>query len=130
MLVVAENDAVTVKMSYTNANIFRIHHHYHMGDHGVKIQAPHDLDTKRVAVYIQFQAENWFGLEVTVTNTGIAAALVSFFGCKHVPYCQHAVDLDMYSAREKLCPKYNELMADASLMREGLNSFLKEHLDA
>jgi len=126
----AENGAVTVKKSDTNANTFRIHHHYDWGDQSVTIKAPKGFDTKRAAVYIQFQAENLFGDEATVTNLGIAAALVSFYGCKHAPHSRYGVDLDMYFEREKLCPKYKELMADASLMRDDLQDFLKEHLDA
>jgi hypothetical protein len=128
MFEVAETGAVTVKTSDTNANTFRIHHHYHMGDQGATIQAPHGLDTKRAAVYLQFQAETWFGDEVTLTNRGIAAALVSFYGCKQTAHSRYAEDLDMYSEREKLCPQYKELMADVSFMRDGLKAFLKDHL--
>lgn len=126
---IAENGTVTVKKSDTNANTFRIHHHYDRGDQSVTIQAPQGLDTKRAAVYIQFLAEDLFGDEATVTNLGIAAALVSFYGCKHTSHNKYGEDLDMYFARERLCPKYKELLADSTLMREGLKEFLKDHVD-
>lgn len=124
----SDGAAVMVKKSDTNANTFRIHHHHHIGDQGATIQAPHGLDTKRAAVYLQFQAETWFGDEVTLTNRGVAAALVSFYGCKQTPHSRHAEDLDMSTEREKLCSQYYELMADVSLMRDGLKEFLKDHL--
>lgn len=125
----ADNGAVKVTKSLKNANTFRIRHFYDRGDQGVTIEAPSGLDTRRAAVYIQFQAENWFGDEATVTNLGIAAALVSFYGCQHASHSRYGEELDMYSEREKRCPKYDELIADASLARDGLKEFLTGHVD-
>lgn len=126
----AENGTIKIKKSVRNANTYFIHHHYDRGEQGVTVEAPASLDTKRAAVYIQFKAEDWFGDEATVTNLGIAAALVSFYGCKHVARNSFGEDLDMYFARERLCQEYKSLVADSELMREGLKDFLKDHLDA
>jgi hypothetical protein len=41
------------------------------GDQGVTIKAPAGFDARRAAVYMQFQAEEWFGVEKMVTNLGM-----------------------------------------------------------
>ena len=108
---------------------FLIRHHYDIGDQGVTVEAPAGFDARRAAIYIQFQAEEWFGEEALVTNLGVAAALVSFYGFKHAAKDPLGESIDMYADREAMCGKAAELMADGSLSRDGLRGFLAAHLD-
>ena len=90
--------------------------------------APVNLDVKRAAIYIQFRAEEWFGDEKYVTNLGIAAALVTFYGCKQSPRNNRGEVIDMHHDREAMCRDASTLMADTSLHREGLREFLSVHI--
>ncbi len=105
---------------------FLIRHCYDIGDQGVTVIAPAGLRVKRAAVYIQFKAEEWFDDETCVSNLGIAAALVSFYGCKHGARKKNGLSIDMYSDRHQLCG--TNLTSDESLHREGLREFLIHHL--
>jgi hypothetical protein len=64
-----------------------------------------------------------------VTNLGVAAALVSFYGCKHTARSPFGENIDMYRDRETVCSKAKDLMAEEALEREGLRGFLAAHLD-
>ncbi len=112
-----------------SAQTFLIYHHYDIGDQGVTVRAPEGLDARRAAVYMQFWAEEWFGHESTVTNLGIAAALVSFYGCKHAPKNKYGEYIDMCAARDEVHHQSKALMADELLKRDGLQAFLAAHLD-
>lgn len=105
-----------------------VKHHYDVGDQGVTVTAPVDLDVRRAAVYIQFSAEDWYGETAMVTNLGIAAALVAFYGCQHSPRNFRGAVIDMYFDREKACGNAQTLLADESLRREGLREFLRPHV--
>lgn len=109
---------------------YRIQHRYDLGDQSVTVEAPNDFDARTAAVYMQFMAEEWFGSPgPDVTNLGIAAALVSFYGCKHAPRNEQDEIIDMYSDRAARCSGAAVLMADTSMRREGLREFLAQHLD-
>jgi hypothetical protein len=109
----------------TNRRPFRIQHHYDIGDHAVYIAAPEGFDARRAAVYVQFCTEEWYpGQADIVTNLGIAAALVAFYGCKHCAQTPLAEVIDMHVDRERLCPDGLALVADTSLHREGLKEFI------
>lgn len=108
-----------------------IKHRYDVGYQGVTISAPPELDVRRAAVYIQFCAEEWYGETAMVTNLGIAAALVTYFGCQHAPMRRDPLghmSVDMYCAREAACGGAQELLADQSLCKEGLREFLRPHV--
>lgn len=128
-MVVAENGRIKAEKLPHDARNFLIHHHYDIGDQGITVNAPIGFNTRRAAIYMQFQAEEWFGNEKMVTNLGIAAALVTFYGCKHAARNSLGESIDMYADREAICHDASELMADRSLARDGLRDFLAAHLD-
>lgn len=105
---------------------YLIQHRYNIGDQGVTVMAAAGFDVKRAAVYIQFKAEEWFADEACVSNLGIAAALVSFYGCKHGVHETNGLVIDMYGDRHQLCG--SGLTSDESLQRNGLREFLIHHL--
>lgn len=128
-LVVAKEGAVLAEKLPDDARSFLIRHYYDVGDQGVTIRAPQGFDARRAAVFMQFCAEEWFGAENSVTNLGIAAALVSFYGCKHSAKNPRGEVIDMHIDRTAACPSAAGLMADESLQRKGLRDFLAAHLD-
>ena len=107
--------------------VYRIFHGMDNVDLGVFV-VPNEgaPDTRRAALYCQFMAEEWFGVEVMVSNLGIAALLVQFYDHQQAPRvwnCPLAVDL--YIDRENACgAECVELMADPSLARPGLKRAL------
>lgn len=107
-----------------------IRHHYDIGDQRVFLRRlTGDVDAKRAAVYLQFKCEEWFGVEKMLTNLGVAALLVTFYGFQHGPADTICTDVDMYSDRERACgAPHRELMADASLFREGLREAMAPHV--
>ena len=109
---------------------YLIKHHYDVGDKGVTVTAPLELDVRRAAVYIQLCAEKWYGDTVMVMNLGIAAALVTFYGCKQSPRNFRGAVIDMHHHREELiqCREASTLMADLSLHRDGLQEFLRPYV--
>ncbi len=115
-------------VSDADAQTFLIYHHYNIGDQGVTVSAPEGFDARRVAVYMQYWAEEWFGHEVTVSNLDLAAALVSFDGCKRAARNEYGDYIDMYEDREAEHHQHKALMADDSLQRDGLQAFLAAHL--
>lgn len=129
-MVVAKDGIVSIEKFEKDQLTLLIHHHYDIGDQGVTVKAPAGFDARRAAVYLLFQAEGWFGHETLVSNLGIAAALVTFYGCKHAATNRFGEVLDLYTEREKRCPEAKELMADASLAREGLREFLRHHVES
>lgn len=87
-------------------------------------------DPTRAAVYCQFIAEEALGAQVSVLNTGIANALVEFYGGEHAEPTQTAGKIDMFYERERLCGGgYEDLMADLSLRRAGLLEVLRPHVE-
>lgn len=127
-LVAAKDGAVVGEKLPSESESYLIKHYYDLGDQAVTVRAPAQLDPKRAAIYMQFWAEEWFGEEKIVTNLGIAAALVSFYGCKHSPRNRFGEVIDMHHDRETMCPNASTLMADTSLYRDGLREFLSAHL--
>ncbi len=112
------------------AQTFLIRHHYDIGDQGVTIQAPQGFDARRAAIYMQFWAENWFGDHKILSNLGVAAALVTFYGCKHAARSPVSNIIDMHLDREAACgPDSAVLIADDGLKRDGLRDLLAPHLE-
>lgn len=112
-----------------DASTFLVEHQFDNGDRGVSIKAPLGFDARRAAVYIQLSAERWFGPEKQVSNLGIAAALVSFYGCRHAARNLRGEVIDMFTDRDTACRRSRELLAGASLARPGLRDFVASHLD-
>lgn len=112
----------------SDISTFVIHHHYDIGDQSVAVQAPLGLDLRRAAIYMQLKAEEWFGASVSVSNLGIAAALVTFYGCTHGARTEHEEFIDMYTDRAAMLGERVNLISDPSLTREGLHDFLAHHL--
>lgn len=111
-----------------NEKAVRITHHYDIGNQDVFVERrTGDVDPKRAAIYCQFTAEKVAG-DREVMNLGIAAALIAFYGFVHCAECE-CPTVDLYKDREAFCgPGHAELMADASLHREGLEEFLGRFL--
>lgn len=113
-----------------DARTFLIYHHYDIGDLGVTVRAPEGFDARRAAIYLQLQAEAWFGDEKMVSNLGIAATLVALYGCEHAARSGCSDSIDMYADREAMCcaPEGGALLADKSLARDGLQIILRPHI--
>ena len=127
-IVTAKDGVLCAEKMPKDAETFLVHHRYDIGDQGVTIRAPQALNARRAAIYMQFWAEEWFGVEAMVTNLGIAAALVTFYGCKHAARNQFGETINMHDDRETACPEAASLKGDASLKREGLREFLEGHV--
>lgn len=112
---------------------YRISHRYDIGDQAVYINRREgDVDAKRAALYCQFMCEEWFGGGSILTNLGIAALLVAFYGFRHTASVpdEACTSIDMYSDREAACGDlYFELMKDESLRRDGLKEYMAPHID-
>lgn len=109
--------------------IYRITHHYDIGDQDVHVEHPTgEVDGKRVALYCWFKACEWFGMSVVVSNLGIATAMVSLYGFRHCAVHPFSTAVDLYHDVEGF-KGYDELMADASLHRDGLRELLAPHVD-
>ena len=116
------------EMLPSDSTTFVIHHYYDIGDQRVAVQAPYGSDSRRAAIYLQLKAEEWFGDSASVSNLGIAAALVAFYGCTHGVRSEHEEHIDMYTDRSAMLCDYANLISDPSLVREGLRDFLARHL--
>lgn len=103
-------------------SIIRITHHYDIGNQDVFItRKTGDVNPLHAALYCQFMSEEWFGEGSSLTNLGIAAMLVMYYGFCHAAVTEDCQTIDMYSDREAACsPLYGVLMADTSLHRDGL----------
>lgn len=106
---------------------YRIFHNYDQGDQSVYLSS--SIDPTRAAIYCQFLAEDQLGESASVQNSGIAKALVQFYGCTPAEKTGSAVELDLYFAREAHCGKnkYEQLMADQSLYREGIIDVIRPY---
>jgi len=106
---------------------YRIFHNYDQGDQSVFLSS--SIDPTRAAIYCQFLAEAQLGDEVSVQTSGIGKALVQLYGCIPVEKTGSAVPLDLYFAREAHCGKnkYEQLMADKSLHREGIIDLIRPY---
>lgn len=104
---------------------YRIFHNYDRGDQSVYLVSSND--PTRAAIYCQFLAEDQLDESVSVLNSGIAKALVQFYGCTPVEKTDSAIDIDLYFAREALCGDYEQLMADKSLQREGIIDLIRPY---
>lgn len=106
---------------------YLIRHRYQVGDQDVTVEGPVGLDMRRAAVFVQFRAEEWFGDSALVSNLGIAAALVTFYGCQHAARGENSEVIDMHLDREVMCG--TGLLNEPDFQRDGLlPSFLKAHL--
>lgn len=121
--------AATAKELETEApKILRITHHYDIGNQDVYVKHPTgELDGRRVALYLWFKAEQWFGDRVLISNLGIAAAMVAFYGFRHSATDSLCATVDLYSDAEGV-KDYEALMSDASLHREGLREAMAPHV--
>ncbi|CAD0264264.1 hypothetical protein DENIT_20153 [Pseudomonas veronii] len=110
----------------TAPKTYRIFHNYDQGDQSVYLSSL--IDPTRAAVYCQFLAEDQLGESASVSNSGIAQALVEFYGCIPVDKTEDAIELDLYFARETLCGQgYEQLMADPYLQRSGIIDLIRPH---
>ena len=118
-----------------NAEVFCIKHYYNIGDQRVFIKRKNgNISPVRAAVYCQFLAEQIFSEDACVSNFGIAAALIHFYGFRTFPRVSENYEkctiIEMYEARDCLCGHFHaELMNDASLHRDGMKPFLEPFLE-
>lgn len=105
---------------------YRIFHNYDRGDQSVYLAA--STDPTRAAAYCQFLAEEQLGDSATILNSGIAEALIRFYGCTPAEKTDSAIDLDLYFVREGFCGD-KSLMADQSLQREGIIDLIRPHVE-
>lgn len=110
----------------TAPKTYRIFHNYDQGDQSVYLSSL--TDPTRAAVYCQFLAEDQLGESASVSNSGIANALVQLYGCTPAGKTEDAIELDLYYARARLCGKgYEQLMADPALQRKGAIELIRPH---
>lgn len=107
---------------------YRIFHNYDRGDQSVYLAS--STDPTRAAVYCQFLAEDQVGESASILNSGIAKALIQFYGCTPTEKTESAIEIDLYYARERLCGDYDRLMADQSLQREGIIDLMRPHIES
>lgn len=108
--------------------VYRISHYYQIGDQDVFVES--ETDPTEAAVFCQFTVETADHDDRCVSNLGIAAALVNFYGCSHCAASDDAIKIDMYSERERLCGKWYRNEFDKSyFQREGLYEYLMPHVD-
>lgn len=122
---------IEASIALDKTRYFRITHHYDIGNQDVYVQRrTGSIDGKRAALYCQFMAEEWFEPGVIVSNLGIAAMLVSFYGFFHTAQTSICTDIDMYYDRERACgPNIGTLLNDPVLVRVGLKEAIEPHLD-
>jgi hypothetical protein len=129
----ALRDPVGDKRFLSASAVVRIRHYYDVGDQDVFVfptgaSAP---DTRRAALYCQFKCEEWFGEVSMLSNLGVAALLVAFYGHQQAPRFMDAPTVDMHEDREALaCDEsaWRELVADPALAREGLQAAMKPYV--
>lgn len=110
--------------------VYKIFHRYDQGDRAVYVQGTTETDVIAAAVYCQFLCEEHYGPENGLGNLGIAAALVTFYGCRHAAVTRTAVEVDMYYERERRCGSIcAKMMEDEALARKGLREYLKPYID-
>lgn len=107
--------------------VYRITHHYQIGNQDVFVES--EKDPTDAAIYCQFIAETE-NVSNTISNLGIASALVHFYGCRHAAYSNSTKTIDMYKDRSTRCGEWwleNEV--NSPLKRDGLFEYLKPHID-
>jgi len=106
-----------------------IKHHYDIGDQRVFVErAVGAVDGRRAAVYLQFRCEAWFGEDKVLSNLGVAALLVAFYGFKHSASSSTCEVVDMHWDRERACARGADLATDAALARPGLRDAMVPHV--
>lgn len=127
----AEIREIEQSIAQEEAITFKISHHYDIGNQDVYVKrARGSIDGRRAAIYCQFMAEEWFGADTIISNLGIAAMLVTFYGFHHTGMTHVCSNIDMYHDREKACgPNVDLLLNDKELWREGLKEAIKPHID-
>lgn len=113
--------------------IFRITNNVSNGDQSVYLAHatnPPIADARRAAVYLQFRSEELYGEGAMLTNLGVAALLVQFYGFMPAARVANPVEIDLYDEREAMCEPglYEPLMADKSLWRKGLKEAMYPHV--
>ena len=83
-----------------------------------------------IYLYLQFQAEAFYGESAMLSNLGIAALLIEHYGFQHWRATAACIFIDMYSEREHASypQHYRALMENKELYREGLKSSMECHL--
>lgn len=106
---------------------------YYYGDGGAPVYVKRvsgDVDAKRAAIYCECKCEEWFGSDKMITNLGVGALLVTFYGFQHHssgPYEK----IDMYFDRSTYCGEsYIKLITDENLHREKLREYMEPHVIA
>lgn len=121
-------EGVEDELKAEGKKVFRITHHYDIGNQDVYVEHPTGaVDGRRVALYLWFKAWDWFGSAVLISNLGIAAVMVAFYGFRHCATHPCSTTVDLYFDAEGF-RGYDELMSDPSLHREGLREVMAPHV--
>jgi hypothetical protein len=103
-----------------------ISHKYDIGDQAVYVERidSASADAKRAAAYVWWKCNEFFGDRKTLSNLGVAALLVQFYGYRHTARRSVCTQVDLYKDTEgKGC-----VTADDSLFRDGLREAMAPHL--
>jgi len=106
-----------------------IEHRYDIGDRSIFVSVPESVPIHEIAAYMQYKAEEWFGESVGLENTGVAEALVRFYGCLAAEPPKRNIAqkriVDMYWVREDMAGDEYRRVVDGDLHpRDGLREFL------
>jgi hypothetical protein len=105
------------------ARRFRIHHHYDIGDQSVYVESKSgEVDVPLAAAFIVAKTQEWWG-NVLVSNLGVAAALVEFYGCEHMATATAHIEVDLYDQS-----RYSAAVGAPELERAGLRAYLRRHV--
>lgn len=108
---------------------YRITHHYSIGDQDVFVEHPTgEVDGVHIASYIFMKACDWFGSGYLISNLGVAAAMVAFYGFRHCARPILWTDADLYWDVERRSAQALAMMKDITLERKGLREALGPHL--
>lgn len=108
-----------------------IYHAYDLGDQRVYLASSDSaINAKNVALFLQFNAELFFGESAWLSNQGIADLMCQFYGFHLCDPTGSAETIDMYSDREFATTSsiYGPLMADPALQRDGLQEKMRDYI--
>lgn len=130
-----EKELIEEEISKDIEKTFRITHYYDIGNQDIYIERINgNIDARRAAIYCQLWAEKWYQKDdsnaISISNLGIAAMLIMFYGFRHTKNTNLNTTIDMYYHRENACsPNISLLLNDPTLIRHGLREAIFYHIE-
>lgn len=126
-----ETDTDLAPLEGDGRRTYRITHYYNIGDQDVYVEHPTgEVDGMRVALYCWYKANEWFGPGAILSDLGTASLMVAFYGFRHCAATPCSTTVDLYADSNGIgAEKYQELMSDPTLFREGLREAMAPHIE-